>query len=53
MVEVREMSFEEMKALLERKNVEISLLTKHLTGTRGKLARIVEVLEEISKEKVL
>lgn len=48
-MEVREMTIEEIKALLNRKNKEIALLTKNLTSTRGKLATAVEALEKISE----
>ena len=46
-MEVREMTIEEIKALLNKKDTEIALLTKNLTSTRDKLATAVEALENI------
>lgn len=46
-MEVREMTIEEIKVLLNRKNTEITLLTKNLTSTRGKLSTAVEALKDL------
>lgn len=50
-MKVREMTIEEIKVLLNRKNTEIALLTKNLTSTRGKLATAVEALKEVERSK--
>lgn len=50
-MEVREMTIEEIKALLNRKDIEISLLTKSLTSTRGKLATAIASLKEVARSK--